>query len=158
MFDHLSGELREFFDPLMPHKLISNTELMSAQVTDAIASPVVNCAFLRSGDYVRFKAVGFPIRIWFEHSGKRELFVGSKVKVHCNHRACSRVRIRVILFSRQVHAVKTIFTEVDDTRYEEVAVRRIRVLGRARSARGRSGRSTAGARSPPRPGAVGLRF
>jgi hypothetical protein len=30
---------------------------MSAQVTDAIALPVVNCAFLRSGDYVRFKAV-----------------------------------------------------------------------------------------------------
>ena len=58
MFDHLSGERREFFDPLMPHKLISNTELMSAQVTDAIALPVVNCAFLRSGDYVRFKAVG----------------------------------------------------------------------------------------------------
>ncbi len=59
MFDHLSGERREFFDPLMPHKLISNTELMSAQVTDAIALPVVNCAFLRSGDYVRFKAVGY---------------------------------------------------------------------------------------------------
>ena len=59
MFDHLSGERREFFDPLMPHKLISNTELMSAQVTDAIALPVVNCAFLRSGDYVRFKAVGW---------------------------------------------------------------------------------------------------
>ncbi len=58
MLDHLSGERREFFDPLMPHKLISNTELMSAQVTDAIALPVVNCAFLRSGDYVRFKAVG----------------------------------------------------------------------------------------------------
>jgi hypothetical protein len=59
VFDHLSGERREFFDPLMPHKLISNTKLMSAQVTDAIALPVVNCAFLRSGDYVRFKAVGW---------------------------------------------------------------------------------------------------
>ena len=57
MFDHLSGERREFFDPLMPHKLISNTKLMSAQVTDAIALPVVNCAFLRSGDYL----TGTPI-------------------------------------------------------------------------------------------------
>ena len=58
MFDHLSGDHRQFFDPDKLHRPIRHTGLMRARLSEAISLPVVNCGFLHDDDHVAFSALG----------------------------------------------------------------------------------------------------
>ena len=75
MFDHLSGNHRQFFDPDKLHRPIRHTGLMRARLSEAISLPVVNCGFLRSDDHVAFSALGRSVEDVLVEVGHSGFFV-----------------------------------------------------------------------------------